>query len=469
MKSWKKKLLITVLSLLFLVAAAVGWYLIKALPIGTGFTAKYLCSSTFISHRDPQQVFDQDVAPVNPLFANIKWKINYEDKSVTASAFGIVKSKAVYRQGCGSTLIEGISEEALRKQTFYKLSQNAVIDDSLWTKYPDTQKNAQELQVNRAKLQQAIDDAFTENDPQRPKYTRAVLVVYKGKLIAERYDEGLDENTPLLGWSMSKSITNALAGVLAGKGLLDIHKPAPVPEWKDENDPRHKITTDQLLRMSSGLAFEEVYEPLKDVTEMLYGSYDFAAFAAQKKLETQPDTKWYYSSGTANIVARIIRQTIEKSEKNYYDFLYHEFFNKIGMTSVLLEPDPSGTFVGSSYAFAVPRDWARFGLLFLHDGVWNGERILPQGWVAYTTTPTPKASKGQYGAHFWLNRRDKSNPKNRRWPDVPNDAYAALGFQDQQVVIIPSRDCVCVRFGATSNGNWSTNDFVKSVLDALLE
>ncbi len=469
MKNWKKKLLITVISLFVLAVLAVGWYLIKALPIGTGFTAKYLCSSTFISNRNPNVVFEQDIAPVNPLFANITWEINFKEKSVTASAFGIVKSKAIYRHGCGSTLIAGISEAELRKQTFYKIPQRNITADSLWSDAADLKQNAEKLNVDVNKLENAIDDAFAENDPQRPRYTRAVLVIYKDKLIAERYDKDINAQMLQLGWSMSKSITNALTGVLVNKGLLDIYKPAPVPEWKDEDDPRHKITTDQLLRMSSGLAFEEVYAPLKDVTDMLYGSYDFAAFAAAKPLETPPDTKWYYSSGTANIIARIIRQTIEKSEKDYYEFLYREFFDKIGMYSALLEPDPSGTFVGSSYAFATPRDWGRFGLLYLHDGVWNGERILPEGWVKYTTTPTPKASRRQYGAHFWLNRGDKSNPQNRRWPDVPNDAYAAMGFQDQQVVIIPSMDCVCVRFGATSSGNWSTNDFVKSVLEALPE
>ncbi len=467
MKNMKKIIIISILSVFTLLVVGVGWYLYKALPIGTGFTAKYLCSSTFISHRDPKVVFEQDIAPVNPLFANIDWQINYDEKTVTASAFGIVRSKAIYREGCGSTLLAGITEKELRQQDFYKYQRKKVLEDSLWGNLSDIKKNALDLQINIKKLNEALDEAFRENDPQRPKYTRAVLVIYKDKLIAERYDKGINAQTPLLGWSMSKSITNALAGVLVKKGMLDIYKAAPVPEWKNESDPRHKITVDQLLRMSSGLAFEEVYAPLKDVTDMLYGSYDFAAFAANKKLETPPDSKWYYSSGTANIVARIIRQSIEKIEKNYYKFLYEEFFDKIGMKSVLLEADPSGTFVGSSYVFAVPRDWAHFGLLYLHNGVWRGERILPENWVSYTVTPTPKAPMGKYGAHFWLNRGDKTNPQNRRWPDVPRDAFAALGFQDQQVVIIPSRNCVCIRFGATSSGNWDTNLFIGSILKAL--
>ena len=152
-----------------------------------------------------------------------------------------------------------------------------------------------------------------------------------------------------------------------------------------------------------------------------YGSYDFAAFAAAKSLETEPDTKWYYSSGTANIVARIVRQTVENEYEYYYQFIYEKLFDKIGMYSAILEPDSSGTFVGSSYAHATPRDWARFGQLYLQDGVWEGERILPEGWVTYTTTPTPGAPKGEYGAHFWLNAGNPDNPDDRRWPGSPLD------------------------------------------------
>ncbi len=169
-------------------------------------------------------------------------------------------------------------------------------------------------------------------------------------------------------------------------------------------------------------------------------------------------------------MARIVRQTVEHDYTYYYRFIYEELFDKIGMHSAILEPDCSGTFVGSSYAIATPRDWARFGLLYLQDGVWQGERILPEGWVAYTTTPTPKAPKGEYGAHFWLNAGAPSNPADRRWLHAPRDAFGALGFQEQKVIVVPSKKLVLVRFGATSKREaWSTDEFIRDVLAALPE
>jgi CubicO group peptidase (beta-lactamase class C family) len=201
---------------------------------------------------------------------------------------------------------------------------------------------------------------------------------------------------------------------------------------------------------------------------MLYGSYDFGAYAAAKQLETAPGAKWYYSSGTTNIVAGIVRRAIEKDHEYYYRFIHEELFDRIGMYSAVMEPDSSGTFVGSSYTFATPRDWARFGLLYLQDGIWQGRRILPAGWVAYTTTPTPAAPRGEFGAHAWLNAGSAANPRDRRWPAAPRDAFAALGFQEQKVIVIPSRKLVLVRFGATSERQaWNTNEFIQNVLASL--
>jgi CubicO group peptidase (beta-lactamase class C family) len=201
---------------------------------------------------------------------------------------------------------------------------------------------------------------------------------------------------------------------------------------------------------------------------MLYESYDFAAYAAGKPLKTAPDAEWNYSSGSANIIARIVRQAAEKDYPAYYTFIRDEFFHKIGMYSAVMEPDASGTFVGSSYTFAAPRDWARFGLLYLEDGIWQGERILPQDWVKYSTTPTPQAPRGEYGALFWLNAGTSSDPENRRWPSVPQDAFAALGFQEQKVIIIPSKKLVLVRFGATTDRkSWKSDEFIADVLAAL--
>ncbi|RPJ19201.1 MAG: class C beta-lactamase-related serine hydrolase, partial [Desulfobacteraceae bacterium] len=453
MKRGNKTILIGIGVLLVLVLAGAGWYLNMAVPIGTGYAARYICSSVFISHRDPQITYREDVAPINPLAGIIDVEIDSAQKKVVASSFGLFKSTALYREGCGCTLVTGTTEAEMRKQSFMSLEAASAASRVSAAPWPGGEgASAESLvgEVNIEKLKAALDAAFVESDPQKKKMTRAVVVVYDGKLVGEKYAPGFDKNTALLGWSMSKSVTNALVGILVRQGKLRIKEPPPVPEWQKAGDPRKSITLDQLLRMSSGLKFDETYEPLHDVTDMLYRSYDFAAYAAGKPMETDPESKWVYSSGTANIIARIVRQTAEKDYPRYYDFLRKELFAKIGMHSAVPEPDASGTFVGSSYMFATPRDWARFGLLYLQDGVWGGERILPEGWVKYSATPTPKAPQGQYGALFWLNAGTESNPKDRMWPDAPRDAFAAKGYQEQSVVIIPSKKLVIVRFGATS-------------------
>jgi len=453
-------------------AIALAWYFTKAAPIGTGFVAKYLCSSTFISGRNPDLVFREDVALINPLAKIVDWQVDHDRKTVTADSFGFFTTTAIYRKGCGCSLVLGTTGEEMRKQTFFEKTpektRSVHQEDLPWPYGSSGPTDPASLGIDGKRMQKALDEAFSETAAGKPKKTRAILVVYKGRLVAERYAPGFHKDMPLLGWSMCKSVTNALVGILVKKGKLDIKAPATVAEWQEGGDPRKKITLDQLLRMSSGLEFEEVYAPLYDVTYMLYESYDFGAYAADKPLETKPDGSWNYSSGTANIVARIVRQTAEKDYTHYYDFMRKELFDKIGMYTTVLEPDSSGTFVGSSYAFATPRDWARFGLLYLQDGVWAGEQILPKGWVKYSTTATPKAPQGGYGAFFWLNAGSASNTGDRRWPGAPSDAFAAYGFQEQKVIVIPSRELVLVRFGATSDRKaWNTNDFIESVLAAL--
>lgn len=390
---------------------------------------------------------------------------------MVASCFGLFKSTALYREGCGCTLVTDITEAELRKQGFMNpepVPASQRVSDASWPIGDGSSPEPPSGRVNMDKLNGALDAAFAEPDPEKKKLTRAVIVVHDGKLVGERYAPGFDKNMPLLGWSMSKSVTNALVGILVRQGKLRIREPAPVPEWQKAGDPRKSITLDQLMRMSSGLKFDETYEPLHDVTDMLYRSYDFAAYAAEKPLDTEPDGKWVYSSGTANIIARIVRHAAEKNYPRYYDFLRKELFEKVDMHSAVAEPDPSGTFVGSSYMFATPRDWARFGFLYLQDGVWGEERILPEGWVKYSTTPTPKAPQGQYGALFWLNAGTEANPKDRPWPSAPTDTFSARGYQEQYVVIIPSKKLVIVRFGATSvRAAWDMDDFISRVTAAI--
>jgi CubicO group peptidase (beta-lactamase class C family) len=472
MKRGVKIILIAVAVVFIAAIVAFGWLFSKVIPIGTGYVAKYLCSSTFISGRDPEIVFEEDVEPVNILAKMVDYRIDREQKSVTSSSIGLFGLTAIYREGCGCSLVIGTTAEEMARQKLvppdFKNKRPKHRADLSWPAGDRGPVDPSGMGVDLQKLNRALDAAFSEPGPQKPRKTRAVVVVYDGRLIAERYAPGFNRDMPLLGWSMSKTVTNALVGILVRQKRLDIMQPAPVPAWQKDDDDRKKITLDQLLRMSSGLKFEEEYLPLYDATYMLYGSYDFGAYAAARPLEAEPDAKWNYSGGTANIVAGIVRRAVEKEYDYYYRFIYEELFDRLGMYSAVFEPDSSGTFVASSYTFATPRDWARFGLLYMQDGVWQGERIFPRGWVKYTTTPTAGAPRGEYGAHIWLNAGSASDPDDRRWPAAPTDAFAALGFQQQRVIVIPSRKLVLVRFGATTDRKtWNTDEFIKNVLASL--
>lgn len=269
--------------------------------------------------------------------------------------------------------------------------------------------------------------------------TYAVVAIQRGRLVYERYAAGAQPFYLQYSWSMAKSITHALAGILVRDGRLDIHAPAAVPEWQSAGDPRRAITLDHLLRMSSGLAFNEDYVDgsVSDVIPMLNyeGRHDTGAFAAAKPLQHPPGSFWSYSSGTTNIVCRILRDVVGNGASGMLDFMRRELFEPIGMTTVLPKFDTSGTFVGSSYCLATPQDFARFGYLYLRDGVWEGRRILPPGWVDYARTTTYRDAEQAYGAHWWIHPR-------RAW-------FIASGYDGQRILVVPERNLVLVRCGRT--------------------
>jgi CubicO group peptidase (beta-lactamase class C family) len=415
----------------------------KIAPTGTGYYAKIMCSAVFVSGLDPERVKQEELRP----YWYVQADVDDSAGTVTARLFGMAPRTAVYREGLGCTLaidtsIEELHVQAPRFEPRPKLAaQPWPVGDVVTTQQPPG--------VDATLLAEAVDYAFAEPEPSRPLLTRALLVVYRDQLIAERYAAGISAATPLPGWSMTKSVNAALIGILAGQGALDIHAPAPVPDWA--SDERATITLDQLLRMSSGLEFEEVYGPLSDATAMLFESHSSAHVAMAKPLAAEPDSKWSYSSGTSNVLAWIVRDAVEREGgwSAYASFPRRALFDPIGMTSAVMEPDPSGTFVASSFMHATARDWARFGLLHLRDGVWQGRRILPEGFVEYVATATKTAPIGEYGAQWWTNAGAPGNPSERRFPSAPTDAYQASGFQGQAIVVIPSRDVVIVRLGMT--------------------
>ncbi len=432
---------------ILLVATLLLWpQLDLAARVGTGISAHVTCSLAHHSGLDPDWVMDHYLDPViGPPARWIEVARDPETGTVDARAGLVASGRAIRRPGVGCTLV--LEEDEARLRRF----RDPPHAPPLPSDRPWPEGDAPLAEPPTPALAAALEAAFEEpgNRPGRMRQTLAVLIVHRGRLVAERYAPGLDAHTRLFSWSAAKSVLAALIGVAELEGRLDRRAPAPVPEWRGPGDPRGAITTDQLLRMSSGLAFDETYGALNDVSRMLFAEADTGAYAARKPLVHPPDTFWAYSSGTSNILSRILRDLFDRDLEKLVAWSRHALFDAIGMRSAVFEPDASGSFIGSSFFFATGRDWARFGQLHLQNGVWKGRRILPEGWSRYVSTPTPNAPMGRYGAGWWLNAGDRDEPARRMWPTVPRDVYAARGMSGQYVVVVPSSDLVIVRFGLT--------------------
>jgi CubicO group peptidase (beta-lactamase class C family) len=419
----------------------------------TAFAARGMCSGVFVMNREPEQVIREDISffPINLA----KTTINYEEKSVTARVLGLAKRKAVFREGLGAVLVLDIPEEELKAKAVTRPNPGYDPDTIPWPK-GDLLPGSLPDGVDYDKLNTIVENAFDGPHAEPFKKTLGVAVVYDNMLIAERYLDPYDGNSIFHGWSQAKSITNAMIGILVREGKINIYASPDIPEWED--DKRREITIHHLLQMTDGLHFWENYFIRSEVTRMLYTSDDMYGFAIRNPLDHEPGTVWNYSGGTTNILSGIIRNTIG-NDKEYYTFPYRELFHRIGMLNTLFETDGAGTFVGSSYCYASTRDWARFGLLYMNDGIFAGDTIFQRGWVDYSTAPAP-GSQGQYGANFWLQKKDG------RYPDIPGDMFLADGFQGQRVFIIPSRKLVVVRLGYSMK-NFDMNEFLKEIISTL--
>ncbi len=301
----------------------------------------------------------------------------------------------------------------------------------------------------RAKVGAILERAFAGERPPSLGRTKAMVVVSAGHLVAERYAEGITRETRLQSWSISKSFLHAALGLAIADGKLDPAAPAPVPEWQAANDPRRAITLRQLAQMASGLAFREQYDdPTADAMQMLFGDGrgDVAHAAAHAPAAHPPGTVWSYSSGSANILSGILRDKVG-ARGAYSAFLQDRLLAPLGMTSAVPEFDGSGTWIASSYVHATARDFAKLGLLYLRGGVWEGKQLVPRNWVDVGRTAT-LASKGRYGALFWLNARDPDSGAPALSADLPDDLFLARGFGGQVIAIVPSRDAIIVLLSA---------------------
>lgn len=443
------------LLLALIIAIVIAW---KVFPAVSGYGAKNMCSAVYLQHRQPSDILKEDLASF-PLSLG-SFTINEKDSSVTGTVWGFAKRKAIFRSRIGSTLINDFTEAEVRAQQFSIPGKPIINTDTIAWPYGGKIVDSIPASINRAKLNAAVDRVMNETANGKPCRTRAVLVLYDGKIVAEKYAPGFDKNTLMLGWSMSKSITGALTGILARQGKVDINKEAPVKEWAGTG--KQKITLKDLLQQSSGLDFAEEYDMPSDVTKMLFSKGDMAAYAASRPLQHQPGTVFNYTSGNTNIISRIIRNTV--GETAYAAFPYRELFYKINAYSFMLEPDASGTYIGSSYSYATARDFARFGLLYYNNGVWNGQQILPEGWVKASSQPCPANKAGWYGYQFWINGKDEKDSTRRRFPDVPGDLFFCSGYGGQGIFIIPSKKIIAVRLGLNPIDR---NQFLKEVIEAI--
>jgi CubicO group peptidase (beta-lactamase class C family) len=427
----KKTAKVAVLVLTLAILAYAGAYLGRLTSNGSGFVAKHLCSLIHVSGIDPERAqaiyIDRFVEPFGPLLDIEPQPDGVEARILWGSG------RAVYRGDLGCIVEEG--EGPLPSFDMPEVDASPL---------PAATPEEMAATFDAEALQDAVGGAF------RPvaRNTLAVLVLHRGRVVSERYAEGITPQTRLPGWSMTKSVTATLVGILEGDGIVDVHAPGAISEWRGTEDPRADITLDQLLRMTSGLDITEDQSGADPNSRMLFNVPDAAAYAAGRRLQTEPGKHWEYMSGNTVLVSRAISQVLGGSLGVTLDFVHDRLFEPLGITSAVMEPDPAGTLIGSSFMLATAREWAKLGQLYVDDGVWEGVRIFPPAWRSYVTRHTPESGGRAYGAGFWLTSPDGESG----WNGVPLDAFYMDGFQGQVVMMIPSEELVLVRLGASPIG-----------------
>ena len=429
-------------------AGLVHWRPDRAMRVVTGLTAHLACSARFVSHVDPRSVYEENVQPIRHVGLvtwALRWEVDTARREARATIAGGFGARAVYRDGAGCTLVNGAG------------ALSPVLDTRAVDSFPAPSlsfaADTGAVETSDARLRAALDSAFAEPDATRPRQTKAVIVVHDGRVIAERYAPGYGVRTPLLGWSATKSATSALVAILVRQGKLTVDQRAPVTAWAGASDPRRAITVDELLRMTSGLAIDETGSGFDPVSRMLYVEADMGTFAERSGVRVAPGTDFRYTSGNTLILSRIVRDAAGGGAGDVVRFARRELFAPLGMRSAVLELDASGTPVGSTFMYATARDWARFGMLFLADGVVGGRRSLPEGWVPYASRSTLGT---HYGAGVWLGEGRQ----------LPPGSVIFNGAFGQHVAVIPSEQLIVARFGI-AHGDDGYSQLVHAVLDAM--
>jgi CubicO group peptidase (beta-lactamase class C family) len=438
-----------------------------ALELGLAGYAKVVCSAIFVSGREPAEAAQNSgifLMPSADEAHKATWTLDRERKTVRMALDGITREAGYHGdQGCiihrpdrGSAPI-AFTPVAVRTTLTDAMSQPWPMGDK-----PDTAPFPRE--VNRAKVDAAVEAAFA--DPEA--LTAAFVVVHKGRIIGERYMPGITKDTQLEAWSMGKSVAATLFGLLVKEGVYSLDQPAPVPEWQSPGDPRARIRVIDLLRMSSGLRFiatqDPDYTPDKGYPDHFYmytGAVNAFDYSVHQPLQFPPNTEGRYRNSDPLTLMYLARLAVTKRGEEFLTWPQRALFDRIGIRRQMLETDPYGNFLITGYDYGTARNFARLGMLYLQDGVWQGTRLLPEGWAKFVSTPAPAWSRPVYGGLFWVNGDGGWN--------LPKDAYFMAGAGGQNTFIVPSHDLVIVRMGhARGQGpaRRATNNALKVLLEA---
>lgn len=425
-------MIVITLAILLLIFIVGGLFSTRTLMrIGTGYSAKTVCSGIFVSGRELGDIVANDVvAPGHPLLHLARPTVNTSSKEVSVTIAGApwTRQRAIFRQGLGCTLLpDNQTPRTVGTKPWAQQNNPGPQVESLTP-------SSQSFFTASAEVTTSLRDATTIPG------TRAIVVMHKGEIVAEYYAAGFDAEMPLLGWSLAKTVTALLAGILVDESVVSLSDAALFDEWS--SDQRKDIQLKHLLHMESGLAFQETYGDISDVNRMLFLEPDMAGFTRQMDLGHAPGTHFEYTSGTTNLIINYLRQQLNDDER-WAEFPQRALFDPLGLTSAVFETDAAGNFAGGSYLYATARDWATVGQLMLQRGHWNGRQLVSAEWIDFMTTPTA-LSGDEFGAHVWLRGQDGDQGFN-----LPKDTFWLLGHDGQSVAVIPSRELVVTRLGLT--------------------
>jgi CubicO group peptidase (beta-lactamase class C family) len=430
-------------------------YIYPALRTGAGTIAHQLCSQAFVSGLPDDVTRDELLPNLVGLAMRIShYNVDRNRGTVDASLLG-VHAHGAYIRGWGCRLDFGEPMQVLSSRE----DEAPVPLDDFAPEKP--------VITGSDKLAAALDNEFTDSPGVQPRHVKAVVIVKDEHIVAERYAQSFGVDTLVMSFSVSKSFTNALLAILVRQGRIDMNKPIAIREWQTTGDPRAKLLPDDLLRMASGLDAKEGDSGLDPANQMFYNRNDMAGYAASRQLKEAPGSEWEYTSMNTLLLDRVIGDTIGGGPQGVRDFAQRELFGPLHMHNVTTEFDGAGTFVGASHLYATPRDFARFGQLYLNDGVTPaGQRILPEGWVAYSRKSTLGTS---YGAGFWTNDGSSEFAAYRVARGFPKDGFFASGNLGQRIYIVPSAHLVMVRFGYSKGPTFGMAEDLHLIKTALEE